>query len=70
MRHSHNPTARHWKTLLQTGAYVNSTKNIGLRFVHDSGLMFSVFADADNAAASNNRRSVSSVTIVLGGTST
>ena len=50
-RHCHNPTARHWKALLQVAAYVNTTKEIGLRFVRGSGLRLSVFADADYAAA-------------------
>ena len=30
-RHSHNPSARHWKALLQIAAYVSSTKEIGLK---------------------------------------
>ena len=37
-RHSHNPSPRHWKTFLQVAAYVNATKEIGLRFVQGSGL--------------------------------
>ena len=41
-RHSHNPIARHWKTLVQIAAYVNATKDIGLRFVRGSGLTFFV----------------------------
>ena len=37
-RHSHNPSPRHWKALLQIAAYVNSSKDIGLKFVRGSGL--------------------------------
>ena len=64
-RHSHKPSPRHWKALLQVAAYVNATKEIGLRFVRGSGLRLSVYADSDHAAASNYRRSVSGVTVML-----
>ena len=46
--------------------YVNATKEVGLRFVRGSGL--SVYADADDAAASNDPRSVSGVAVMLGNT--
>ena len=45
---------------------MNATKTIGSRFVRGSGLRLSVYADADYAAASNDRRSVSGVAVVLG----
>ena len=67
-RHSYNPSLRHWKELLQVAAYVNATKEIRLRFVRGSGLRLSVYADADYAAASNDRRSVSGVAVMLGDT--
>ena len=67
-RHSHNPRPRHWKALLQVAAYVNATKEIGLRFIRGSGLRLSASADADYAAASNDRRSVSGVAVMLGDT--
>ena len=67
-RHSHNPSPRHWKALLQVAAYVNATKEMGLRFVRDSGLRLPVYADADHAAESNDRRSVSGVAVMLGDT--
>ena len=57
VRHSHNPSPRHWKALLQVVAYMNAMKEIGLRFVWVSGLRLSVYADADYAAASNDQRS-------------
>ena len=47
VRHSLNPSPRHWKELLQVAAYVNAAKEIGLRFVWGSGLRLSVYADAD-----------------------
>ena len=37
-RHSHKPSPRHWKAILQVAAYVNATKEIGLRLVRGSGL--------------------------------
>ena len=67
-RHSHNPSPRHWKALLQVAASVNGTKEMGLRFVRGSGLRLSVYADADYAAVSNDRRSVSGVAVMLGDT--
>ena len=67
-RHSHNPSPRHWKALLQVAAFVNATKEMGLRCVRGSGLRLSVYADADYAAASKDRRSVSSVAVMLGNT--
>ena len=65
---SNNPSTRHWKALFQVAEYVNATKNIGLRFARGSGLRLSVYADADYAAASNDRRSVSGVAEILGDT--
>ena len=44
---------------------MNSTKEIGLEFVRGAGLKLTVFADADYAAASNDRRSVSGVAVML-----
>ena len=41
---------------------------MGLEFVRGSGLKLTVFADADYAAASNDRRSVSGVAVMLGDT--
>ena len=41
-RHSHNPSPRHWKALLQVAAYVNATQVIGLSFVRGFGLKLSV----------------------------
>ena len=67
-RHSHNPSPRHWKVLLQVAAYMKATKDMGLKFVRGSGLRLSVYADADYAATSNDQRSVSGVAVMLGDT--
>ena len=40
-------------------------KEIGPRFVLGSDLKFSVYADDDYAAASNHRRSMSGVSVML-----
>ena len=67
--YSHNhPSPRHWKAFLLVAVYVNVTKETGSRFVRGSGLRFSVCADADYAAASNDRRSVPGVVVMLGDT--
>ena len=63
--HSHNPSPRHWKALLQVAAYVNATKEISLGLVRGSGLTLSVYADADYVTTSNGRRSVSGVAVML-----
>ena len=54
--------------LLQVAAYVNATKEIGLRFVRGSGLklpVYAVYADAYCSAASNDRRSVSGGAVLI-----
>ena len=61
-RHSHNPSPRHWKALLQVAGYISGTKVIG------SGLKLSVFAGADYVATSNDRKSVSGVAAIVGDT--
>ena len=67
-RHGHNPSPRHWKALLQVAMHVNGTKEIGLWLVRGSGLRLFVYVNADYGAASNDRRSVSSVAVVFGDT--
>ena len=67
-RHSHYPSPRHWKALLQVAAYANATNGIDLRLVRGSGLKLSVYADADYVAASNDRRSVSGMAVLVGDT--
>ena len=66
-RHSHNPTGRHWKTVLKIMAYLHGTRGMGLAFVRDSGLNLTANSDADYADKSNDRRSVSGTVITFGG---
>ena len=47
---------------------MSATKEMGLRFVRGSDLRLSVYADVEYAAASNDRRSVSGVVVMLGDT--
>ena len=55
--------------LLQIAAYVNSTKEMGQKYVCGSSLrLAAVFADAEYAAARNDRRFVSGVAVMLGDT--
>ena len=65
-RHSHDPTARHWKAVLMIIEYLVGTKNLGLTFERGSGLNLSAFADANYAEKADDRRSVSGVAVTLG----
>ena len=65
-RHSHDPTARHWKTVLMITEYLVGTKDLGLTFERGSGFNLSVFADANYAEKADDRRSVSGVAVTLG----
>ena len=68
-RHSHDLTPWHWRALLQVAVYINGSKEICLELVRGSGLRLPVFADADYVVKSNERRSVSSVAVLLRDTS-
>ena len=65
-RHSHNPTDRHWKSVLKIMAYLHGTRGMGLTFARGSGLNLTAYSDADYAEKSNERRSVSGTVITLG----
>ena len=65
-RHSHDPTARHWKAVLMIIEYLVGTKDLGLKFERESGLNLLVFADANYAEKADDRRSVSGVAVTLG----
>ena len=49
-------------------AYLNKTKELGLVLVKDGDLKLSVYVDADYANEDNDRRSVSGVAVMVGGT--
>ena len=60
----HQPSRQHLKALLQITVHMNASKEISLRLVRGTSLKLSVYGDADHAAASNDRRSVSDVTMM------
>ena len=64
-RQSLNPTARHWKAVIQIIQYLLGTKDLGLTFGRRSGLEMAAFADANYADKADDRRSVSGVAVTL-----
>ena len=69
-RQAHDPAERHWRAVCKIISYLNGTKKVGLVFSKGGGLKLSVYVDADYAAdKANDRRSVSDVTVMSGGTS-
>ena len=63
-----DPAERHWRAVRKTIAYLNKTKDLGLVFVKDGDRKLSVYVDADYANKDNDRRSVSGVAVMVGGT--
>ena len=68
-RQTHDPAERHWRAVCKIISYLNGTKKLGLVFSKGGGLKLSVHVDADYADKANDRRSVSGVAVMLGGTS-
>ena len=66
-RHSHNPTDRHWKAVLNIMAYLHGTRGMSLTFVRGSGLDLIAYSDAAYADRPNDRCPVSGTVITLGG---
>ena len=56
-RYAHEPTERLWQAIMKILSYLNG-----------SGLSLNVYADADYASKENDRRSVSGISVTLGGT--
>ena len=67
-RQAHDPVERHWRAARKIIAYLNKTKDLGLVFVKDGDRKLSVYVDADYANKDNDRRSVSGVAMMVGGT--
>ena len=65
---AHNPAERHWRAVRKMITYLNKTKYLGLVFVKDGDRKLSVYVDADYANKDNDRRSVSGVAVMVGGT--
>lgn len=51
--HAHDPSARHWKTVLGILEYLNGTRGFGLTFEKDFGMTFPMYANADYAHKSS-----------------
>ena len=66
---AHDPAERHWRTVYKIISYLNGTNKLGLVFSKEGGVKLSVYVDADYADKANDRRSVSGVAVMLGGTS-
>lgn len=64
-RHSHDPTARHWKAVLMIIEYLMGTKDLGLTFERGSGLNLSALTDTNHAENTDNRSSLSGVAVAL-----
>ena len=67
-RQAHDPAEMHWRAVRKIIAYLNKTKDLGLVFVKDGDRKLSVYVDADYANKDNDRRSVSGVAVMVGGT--
>ena len=67
-RQAHDPAERHWRAVRKIIAYLNKTKDLGLVFVKDGDRKLSEYVDADYANKDNDRRSVSGVAVMVGGT--
>ena len=67
-RQALDPAERHWRVVRKIIVYLNKTKDLGLVFVKDGDRKLSVYVDADYANKNNDRRSVSGVAVMVGGT--
>ena len=67
-RYAHQPTERLWQAIKKILSYLNGTRSLAITYVRGSGLSLNVYADADYASKENDRRSVSGISLTLGGT--
>ena len=67
-RQALDPAERYWRAVRKIIAYLNKTKDLELVFVKDGDRKLSVYVDADYANKDNDRRSVSGVAVMVGGT--
>ncbi|CAN0370223.1 unnamed protein product [Ascophyllum nodosum] len=67
-RQAYDPAERHWRAVRKIIAYLNKTKDLELVFVEHSDRNLSLYVDADCANRDNDKRAVSRVTVVVGGT--
>ena len=67
-RQAHDPAERHWRAVRKIIAYLNKQKYPWLMFGEDGDRKLYVDVHADHANKDNNRRSVSGVAVIVGGT--
>ena len=67
-RQAHDPAERYWRAIKKIIVYLNKAKDLGLVSVKDGDRKLSVYVDADYANKDNDRRSVSGVAVMVGGT--
>ena len=67
-RQALDPAERHWRAVRKRIAYLSISQDLGLVFVKDGDRKLSVYVDADYANKDNDRRSVSGVAVMVGGT--
>ena len=67
-RQAHDPAEKQWRAVRKIIAYLNKTKDLKLVFVEHGDQSLSVYVDADYANRGNDRRSVSRVAVMVGGT--
>lgn len=63
---THSPFNRHWQAVLNTIAHLNRTKELEFTFGRGPGLKLPAYVHADFSRKTNNERSVSRVTRILG----
>ena len=67
-RYAHTPTKRLWDPIMKIFSYLKGTPSFGITYVRGSRLGLEVFADSDYADKANDRRSVSGIAVISGGT--
>ena len=67
-RQAHDPAERHCRAVRKIISYLNGTKKLGLAFSKGCDIKLSLCVEADYVDKANDRRSVSGIAVMLGGT--
>ena len=65
-RHSHDPSAIHWRAVVNIMHYLKGTREVGLVFRKGKGLDISAYTDSDFARNKDHRRSVTGSAVLCG----
>ncbi|GJW24662.1 retrotransposon protein, putative, unclassified, partial [Tanacetum coccineum] len=65
-RYQAKPTEKHLQAVKRIFRYLKGTINMGLRYLKDTGMSFTTYADADHAGCQDTRHSTSRSTQFLG----